>query len=247
MHLFFFSLFFYALAQAIGPQAVLAPAPQPGYADIQATREFWMRRAIAVLEEQTGSPCPFAAFGAVIVNHTADACPTAGSDQQTCPPPAGTLVCSAVNAIRATGDPTLHGEVAALRACAADLQRPPHNLSPGAAQRALRGLSLYTTAEPCPMCAAAARWAGLREVVFGTSVPRLAALGWAQMDIRAAEVFERSQGLGVETTLVSDVLDEETDVYFAWQFVGDGAQKPACPRGCHAARRGDKGWGCQPA
>lgn len=34
------------------------------------TRTYWMRRAIASLEEVGGSPCPFAAFGAVIVNHT---------------------------------------------------------------------------------------------------------------------------------------------------------------------------------
>ncbi|KAL8372302.1 hypothetical protein RB595_001881 [Gaeumannomyces hyphopodioides] len=244
MHILFFSVFFHALVQATGSQAVIAPASQLSNADIQATREFWMRRAIAVLEEQTGSPCPFAAFGTVIVNHTADACSAVGSEQG-CPSPAGTLVCAAVNAIGTTGDPTLHGEVAALRACVSDLQRPPHNLSPGAARRALRGLSLYTTAEPCPMCASAARWAGLREVVFGTSMPRLVALGWAQIDIRAAEVFARSQGLGAETTLVSGVLDEETDAYFAWQFGEGGARKPSCPRGCQATRRGDEGWGCQ--
>lgn len=245
MHILLIPVLFNILAQAIVPQVVLETAPQSAQENIQATREFWMRRAIAVLKEQTGSPCPFAAFGVVIVNHT-DTTSTAVEEGN--PSPRGTLVCAAANAVATTGDPTLRGEVAALRACVRDLQRPPHDLSPDAAQRALRDLSLYTTAEPCPMCASAARWAGLREVVFGTGVPRLVELGWPQIDIRAAEVFARSQGLGGHpTTLVSDVLDEETDVYLAWQYGEGVAQQPSCPRGCHAVLRDDKSWDCRPA
>lgn len=35
------------------------------------TRAHWMRQANEALSEISGSPCPFAAFGTVIVNHTA--------------------------------------------------------------------------------------------------------------------------------------------------------------------------------
>lgn len=59
-----------------------------------STRAHWMRRANAALAD-LGSPCPFAAFGSVIVNHTA--------------PGLGELVCIGANANSKTGNPTLHG------------------------------------------------------------------------------------------------------------------------------------------
>jgi hypothetical protein len=54
-----------------------------------------MRQANGVLAELS-SPCPFAAFGAVIVNHT----DTKGL---------GNLVCIGVNSVFQIGNPTLHG------------------------------------------------------------------------------------------------------------------------------------------
>lgn len=53
-------------------------------------------------------------------------------------------------------------------------------------------LTLYTTAEPCPMCCSAIIWAGLRRIVYSVSVPTLVELGWNQFDIRAEEVSRRS-------------------------------------------------------
>jgi hypothetical protein len=60
-------------------------------------RAYWMRRAISALAELE-SPCPFAAFGTVIVNHTDI------SDD-----PKGKLVCMGINQNFQTGNPTLHG------------------------------------------------------------------------------------------------------------------------------------------
>ncbi len=53
-------------------------------------------------------------------------------------------------------------------------------------------LTLYTTAEPCPMCCSAIIWAGLRRIVYSVSVPTLVELGWRQFDMRADEVSRRS-------------------------------------------------------
>jgi hypothetical protein len=61
------------------------------------TRAYWMRRANAALAE-LDSPCPFAAFGTVIVNHT-----------DTSSNPHGKLVCMDINQSLQTGNPTLHG------------------------------------------------------------------------------------------------------------------------------------------
>lgn len=57
-----------------------------------STRAYWMRQANLALN----APCPFAAFGAVIVNHTANS-------------GLGELVCTGANSNSATGNPTLHG------------------------------------------------------------------------------------------------------------------------------------------
>lgn len=63
-----------------------------------STRAHWMRRANAALGELV-SPCPFGAFGTVIVNHTAAA---AGGGL-------GELVCIGANNISLTGNPSMHG------------------------------------------------------------------------------------------------------------------------------------------
>lgn len=60
-------------------------------------RVYWMRRANAALAE-LASPCPFGAFGTVVVNHT-----------DTSSDPKGKLVCMSVNQNMQKGNPTLHG------------------------------------------------------------------------------------------------------------------------------------------
>ena len=62
-----------------------------------SNRVFWMRRAISALS----SPCPFAAFGAAIVNHTA----THSADGEL-----GELVCIGANSVMGQGNPSLHGK-----------------------------------------------------------------------------------------------------------------------------------------
>lgn len=62
------------------------------------SRAYWMRKANAALRE-LASPCPFAAFGTVIVNHTATSAEF----------PYGKLVCYSVNQNIQEGNPTLHG------------------------------------------------------------------------------------------------------------------------------------------
>lgn len=58
--------------------------------------------------------------------------------------------------------------------------------------RELADYVLVTTAEPCPMCAAAATISGVQGIVFGTSLEQLEELGYSQIRIRAAEVAAAS-------------------------------------------------------
>jgi tRNA(Arg) A34 adenosine deaminase TadA len=73
-------------------------------------------------------------------------------------------------------------------------------------------LTLYTTAEPCPMCQAAILWAGLGAVIYDTSIPTLVRLGWKQIDIRAEEVTRRTPF--ARCTLIGGVLEAECDPLF---------------------------------
>ncbi|KAL0959731.1 hypothetical protein HGRIS_011422 [Hohenbuehelia grisea] len=181
-----------------------------------STREHWMREANAALGAIGGSPCPFAAFASVIVNHTA--------------PGLGELVCIGVNSNTQFGNPTLHGEIATIQNCSAVLTNPngPYNLTGSQALDAFSQLSLYTNAESCPMCASAIRWAGFREYIYGTSINTLVENGWGQIRISSLEIFRQSFDLSSQAKLIGNVLTNETDPFFLWQF---NPSNP-CPAGC---------------
>jgi len=98
-------------------------------------------------------------------------------------------------------NPTWHGEIDALNQLAAT----------GITVEDKR-LVLYTTAEPCPMCQAAALWSGIEMVVFGTSIRTLQRLGWRQIDILAEEVIRRSPAW--TCTVIGGILERECDALF---------------------------------
>jgi tRNA(adenine34) deaminase len=75
-----------------------------------------------------------------------------------------------------------------------------------------RRLTLYSTAEPCPMCMAALLWCGVPAVVFGTSIATLMRLGWKQIDIHAHEMTRRAR-FG-SCTLVGGVCEADCDALF---------------------------------
>ena len=125
---------------------------------------------------------PKAPFGAVIV------------DQQS-----GDVIARGFN--RAGESPLLHGEIDAINRCHA--KWPDINW---------RGLALYSTAEPCPMCQGAIEWAGLGAVFFGSSIPFLALLGWPQIRIRAEEISRKNNRGG--SLVVGGILESECNALF---------------------------------
>lgn len=78
----------------------------------------------------------------------------------------GVIVARRHNTREATGDPTAHAELLALRDAAAAL---------GSSR--LDGHVLVSTLEPCPMCAGAAVLARIDAVVFGVADPKAGAMG----------------------------------------------------------------------
>jgi len=219
----FLSLFALSILLTIGQGVELVrrdnvtSAHQPSTNEIPlSTRVHWMREANAALSALDGTPCPFGAFASAIVNHTV--------------PGLGDLVCIGVNSNAQTGNPTLHGEIAAIQNCTTVLTDPRgrFKLTPSEALNAFSQLSLYTNAESCPMCASAIRWAGFSEYIFGTTIDTLVEQGWTQIRISSVDVFRQSSDLGTQTRLIGNILTNETDPLFQWQF---NSQSP-CPRGC---------------
>jgi tRNA(Arg) A34 adenosine deaminase TadA len=75
----------------------------------------------------------------------------------------------------------------------------------------LRAATLYSSAEPCAMCAGAIYWAGIGRVVYGLSEHRLQAITGNHpenptLDLPCREVFESGQR---PTAVVGPLLDDE--------------------------------------
>ncbi len=81
-------------------------------------------------------------------------------------------------------DPSLHAEVNAIRAAVRVMEDSD-----------LCGAVLFSTCEPCPMCAALAVWANLTTVVFGASIAETAARGKARILVPASEIIGRGPAL----------------------------------------------------
>ncbi|KAL1919565.1 uncharacterized protein VTP21DRAFT_2258 [Calcarisporiella thermophila] len=185
--------------------AVLIPLLTLALAVPLSARNHWMQKAVDATIALNDTPCPIYPFGAAIVNHTEST--------------EGVFVIDGAN--RASDDPTQHGEMNAIQKLAKKY--------PGRGQKLGQGLTLYTTAEPCPMCMAAIRWAGFEEVVIATDMRTLINYNWQQITISAEEVNQQSFLLPTRTKLVQNILTNVTDPLFQWQFQ-PGFQ---CPDGCH--------------
>jgi tRNA(Arg) A34 adenosine deaminase TadA len=91
----------------------------------------------------------------------------------------------AQNTVVVSGDPTGHAETNLVRLVSGHLSRDQ-----------LQGSTLYTSTEPCAMCAGAIYWAGIGRVVYALPEQELATLVPAQdgeptMDLPCREVFAR--------------------------------------------------------
>lgn len=85
-----------------------------------------------------------------------------------------------VNNSRKENDATCHAEVRAIRLAGKRIKCPM-----------LKGYTLFTTCEPCPMCMAAILWARLDRVVFGATIED-ASRHCHQIHIKAKVVVAKS-------------------------------------------------------
>lgn len=107
----------------------------------------------------------------------------------------GKIILTAENTIHTDNDPTKHAET---------------NLVSQAAQKfdakTLSESILYTSTEPCAMCAGAIYWAGIRTVIFGCSIPTLNRIAGRSLSIFCRDVF----AAGAEATqVIGPILEDE--------------------------------------
>lgn len=93
----------------------------------------------------------------------------------------GEIAIAAHNTVKRDRDPSAHAEVNAIRLLAKKLN-----------STSLEGYTLYTTCEPCPMCATACIWAGISEIIIGASIKDLIELGVPQIDLSCEEIIAKS-------------------------------------------------------
>jgi tRNA(Arg) A34 adenosine deaminase TadA len=128
----------------------------------------FLRRAIELAREARADGRH--PFGALIVNERGE-----------------TVVAAYNNAVRPKGDPTQHAETVACGAAARLLPEPE-----------LAKCTLYTSTEPCAMCAGAIYWTGIGRVLFGLSETGLMRYTGSHeenptLDLPCREVFARGQ------------------------------------------------------
>jgi tRNA(adenine34) deaminase len=97
-------------------------------------------------------------------------------------------------------DPTAHAEMVAIRRFFA-----AHGMEK------IKGTTLYTSGESCPMCMGAIVWCGIARVVFGASIAQLATK-MGQIMITDAEIAAKTPFAEIELT--GGVLAEESLALF---------------------------------
>jgi len=113
----------------------------------------------------------------------------------------GQVLATGRNSGKRLNDPTAHGEMMAIRAFI--LAHPAEEM---------KGATIYTTGEPCPMCMGAIIWCGFGRVVYAASIEELSKhLGQIMIDdktIAAATPF-------ADVEITGGVLAKEALALFA--------------------------------
>ena len=90
------------------------------------------------------------------------------------------LISKAHDTDKVSNDPTAHAEINALRLASRQVRGD------------FRDCMLVSTHEPCPMCATAVVWAGIKQVAFGFSIQDSIKQGRKRINLTCDELFKRA-------------------------------------------------------
>lgn len=99
----------------------------------------------------------------------------------------GEVVATGTTNLKHENDPTVHGEIVAIRNACKELN-----------SGYLEDCILYTTHEPCSMCASAAIWAKMKGIVFGNFKDDAKSwqsknFSWRQIDISCKDILMKGE------------------------------------------------------
>ncbi|MBI2673642.1 nucleoside deaminase [Candidatus Woesearchaeota archaeon] len=95
------------------------------------------------------------------------------------------IIATGTTNLKHENDPTVHAEIVSIRNACKKLN-----------SKYLDGCILYTTHEPCPMCASAAIWAKMKGIVFGAFLEDAKQrqgknFSWRQIDISCKDILKK--------------------------------------------------------
>lgn len=116
----------------------------------------------------------------------------------------GKVIATGVNRMQADCDPTAHAELLALRAAGKTLQSPR-----------LDGCEVYASGQPCPMCFAAMRMAGIEKIRFAYSNEQAEPFGLstAKIAVELAKPLSAQTGISFEHS----PPENDPDLYQVWE------------------------------
>ena len=145
--------------------------------------------SLAIEQARAGIAAGQSPFGAVVIR-------------------AGDVVAVGHNEVWKRTDPSAHAEVVAIQRAAAALRTID-----------LSGCEMYTTCEPCPMCAAAIHWAKLDTVHYGASIADAQRAGFTELRLPIEQVYRIG---GSQVSAVSGVLRDRCAALFdEWRSRAD--------------------------
>jgi tRNA(Arg) A34 adenosine deaminase TadA len=119
------------------------------------------------------------------------------------------IVSVAHNTVLEKHDSTNHAEMNAIRLACKKLKT--HDL---------RGCTIYSTTEPCPMCFSAIHWAGIRSIAYGTNINDVKRLGFSELTISNEQMNKKG---GAKIKIKKDFMrDECLQLLRDWKKGGGG-------------------------
>jgi tRNA(Arg) A34 adenosine deaminase TadA len=119
----------------------------------------------------------------------------------------GGIISRGWNQVTATNDPSAHAEIVAIRKACQKL-----------ATFRLADCELYVNCEPCPMCLAAAYWAGIRRVHYAASRQDAAQAGFAD-DYIARELAKPMAARNLQSE--QGMRDKALEAFAIWAKLAD--------------------------
>lgn len=140
--------------------------------------------AMAIEEARIGMKAGERPFGSVVVRD-------------------GELIVRAHNVVNSAKDPTAHAEVTTIRKAAAKL-----------GTLMLPGCTLYTSCHPCPMCAGATLYSGIKTIVIGASHAALRRYAGDRYSVNDYTIGRLVELTGHKLEIITGVLEKEAEEVF---------------------------------